>query len=56
MPGEANEEREERVKLPLHPETAQRALLAVDSDDRRRTERKTLKLSGRTGPMNRRVR
>ncbi len=33
MPGKRNEERDERVKLPLDPETAVRALLAVDPDD-----------------------
>jgi hypothetical protein len=33
MPGKRNEERDERVKLPLDPETALRALLAVDPDD-----------------------
>lgn len=33
MPGKRNEERDERVALPLDPETALRALLAVDPDD-----------------------
>ena len=33
MPGKRNEEKDERVKLPLDPETALRALLAVDPDD-----------------------
>jgi hypothetical protein len=33
MSGKRNEERDERVKLPLDPETALRALLAVDPDD-----------------------
>ncbi len=32
MPGKRNEERDERVSLPLDPETALRALLAVDPD------------------------
>jgi hypothetical protein len=31
--GKRNEERDERVKLPLDPETALRALLAVNPDD-----------------------
>ena len=30
MPGKRNDEKDERVKLPLDPETAMRALLAVD--------------------------
>ena len=34
MPGKPNPERDERVKLPLDPETALRALLAVDPDDK----------------------
>jgi hypothetical protein len=33
MPGKPNPERDERVKIPLDPETALRALLAVDPDD-----------------------
>ena len=33
MSGKRNEERDERVKLPLDPETALRALLAVKPDD-----------------------
>lgn len=33
MPGKPNPERDERVKLPLDPETAIKALLAVDPDD-----------------------
>lgn len=33
MPGKRNEKRDERVKLPLDPETALRALLAVKPDD-----------------------
>jgi hypothetical protein len=33
MAGKRNEERDERVKLPLDPETALRALLAVDPED-----------------------
>jgi hypothetical protein len=31
--GKRNQERDERVKLPLDPETALRALLAVKPDD-----------------------
>jgi hypothetical protein len=34
MPGKRNPERDERVKLPLDPETALRALLAVSPDDK----------------------
>jgi hypothetical protein len=33
MPGKRDEKRDERVKLPLDPETALRALLAVNPDD-----------------------
>jgi hypothetical protein len=33
MPGKRNEDKDERVSLPLDPETALRALLAVDPDD-----------------------
>ena len=33
MPGKRNPERDERVKIPLDPETALRALLAVNPDD-----------------------
>ena len=33
MPGKRGEERDERVKLPLDPEAALRALLAVKPDD-----------------------
>jgi hypothetical protein len=33
MPGKPNPDRDERVKIPLDPETALRALLAVDPDD-----------------------
>ena len=33
MSGKRNPERDERVKIPLDPETALRALLAVDPDD-----------------------
>jgi hypothetical protein len=33
MPGKRNEDKDERVKLPLDPETALRALLAVNPDD-----------------------
>jgi hypothetical protein len=33
MPGKPNPERDERVRLPLDPEAALRALLAVDPDD-----------------------
>jgi hypothetical protein len=33
MPGKRNPERDERVKIPLEPETALRALLAVDPED-----------------------
>jgi hypothetical protein len=33
MAGKPNPERDERVKLPLDPETALRALLAVDPED-----------------------
>jgi hypothetical protein len=33
MSGKRNEERDERVKLPLDPEAALRALLAVNPDD-----------------------
>ena len=33
MPGKRNDEKDERVRLPLDPETALRALLAVDPDD-----------------------
>ena len=33
MPGKPNPERDERVKLPLDPETALRALLAVNPGD-----------------------
>jgi len=33
MSGKRNDERDERVKLPLDPETALRALLAVDPAD-----------------------
>ena len=32
MAGKRNEEKDERVKIPLDPETALRALLAVDPD------------------------
>jgi hypothetical protein len=32
MPGKRNPERDERVKIPLDPETALRALLKVDPD------------------------
>lgn len=32
MPGKPNPERDERLKLPLDPEAALRALLAVDPD------------------------
>ena len=32
MPGKPNPEKDEHVKLPLDPETALRALLAVDPD------------------------
>jgi hypothetical protein len=33
MPGKQNQERDERIKPPLDPEIALRALLAVDPDD-----------------------
>jgi hypothetical protein len=33
MPAKPNPDRDERVRLPLDPETALRALLAVDPDD-----------------------
>jgi hypothetical protein len=33
MPGKPNPDKDERVKIPLDPETALRALLAVDPDD-----------------------
>ena len=33
MPSKRNEARDERVKIPLDPETALRALLAVKPDD-----------------------
>jgi hypothetical protein len=33
MAGKRNDERDERVKLPADPETALRALLAVDPED-----------------------
>lgn len=33
MAGKRNDERDERVKLPLDPETALRGLLAVDPED-----------------------
>jgi hypothetical protein len=33
MPGKRNNDKDERVKLPLDPETALRARLAVDADD-----------------------
>ncbi len=33
MAGKRNAERDERVKIPLDPETALRALLAVDPED-----------------------
>jgi hypothetical protein len=33
MAGKRNDERDERIKLPLDPETALRALLAVKPDD-----------------------
>ncbi len=33
MSGKPNPERDEKVKIPLDPETALRALLAVDPDD-----------------------
>lgn len=33
MPAKPNPDRDEPVKLPLDPETALRALLAVDPDD-----------------------
>jgi len=33
MPGKPNPERDERVSFPLDPETALRALLAVDPED-----------------------
>ncbi len=33
MAGKRNDERDERVKIPLDPETALRALLAVDPED-----------------------
>jgi hypothetical protein len=33
MSGKRDEKRDEHVKIPLHPETALRALLAVDPDD-----------------------
>ena len=33
MSGKRNDQRDERVKLPLDPETALRALLAVDPED-----------------------
>ncbi len=32
MPAKPNPERDERVKIPLDPETALRALLVADSD------------------------
>jgi hypothetical protein len=40
MPGKPNPEKDERVKLPLDPETALRALLAVDPDDEPADEKK----------------
>ena len=33
MAGKPNPDKDERVKIPLDPETALRALLAVDPDD-----------------------
>jgi hypothetical protein len=33
MPGKPNPERDKRVRIPLDPETALRALLAVNPDD-----------------------
>jgi hypothetical protein len=33
MAGKRNPDRDERVRIPLDPETALRALLAVDPDD-----------------------
>ncbi len=41
MPGKWNEEKDERVKLPLDPETALRALLAVDPERHQRTKIRT---------------
>jgi hypothetical protein len=34
MPAKPNPEKDERVKIPLDPETALRALLQVDPDDK----------------------